>query len=79
VSKPRNYKKEYKDYHGKAEQRKRRSSRNKARRYAVKKGLARKGDGKEVDHKNHNANDNRPSNLRVVSKKTNRSRQPKRS
>lgn len=79
MSKPRNYKKEYKDYHGKAEQRKRRSSRNKARRYAVKKGLARKGDGKEVDHKNHNANDNRPSNLRVVSKKTNRSRQPKRS
>lgn len=79
MSKPRNYKKEYKDYHGKAEQRKRRSSRNKARRYAVKKGLARKGDGKEVDHKNYNANDNRPSNLRIVSKKANRTKQPKRS
>ena len=79
MSKPRDYKKEYKDYHGKAEQRKRRSSRNKARRYAVKKGLARKGDGKEVDHKNYNANDNRPSNLRIVSKKANRTKQPKRS
>lgn len=79
MSKPRNYKKEYRDYHGKPEQRKRRSSRNKARRYAVKKGLARKGDGKEVDHKNYNANDNRPSNLRIVSKKANRTKQPKRS
>lgn len=79
MSQPRDYKKEYRDYHGKAEQRKRRSSRNKARRYAVKKGLAKKGDGKEVDHRNYNANDNSPSNLRVVSKKTNRSRQPKRS
>ena len=79
MSQPRDYKKEYRDYHGTAEQRKRRSSRNKARRYAVKKGLAKKGDGKEVDHRNYNANDNSPSNLRVVSKKTNRSRQPKRS
>lgn len=79
MSKPRDYKKEYRDYHGKPEQRKRRSSRNKARRYAVKKGLARKGDGKEVDHKNYNANDNRPSNLRIVSKKANRTKQPKRS
>ena len=79
MSKPRDYKKEYRDYHAKPEQRKRRSNRNKARRYAVKKGLVKKGDGKEVDHKNYNANDNSPSNLRIVSKKANRTKQPKRS
>jgi hypothetical protein len=44
-----------------------------------KAGRVRKGDGKEVDHKNHNPRDNSPSNLRVVDKKTNRKRQPKRS
>lgn len=64
-AKKRDYKKEYRDYHGKPEQRKRRSNRNKARR---KLGLKR-GDGKEVDHKNGNANDNRRSNLRVTRNK----------
>ena len=64
-AKKRDYKKEYRDYHGKPEQRKRRSSRNKARRRL---GLKR-GDGKEVDHKNGNANDNRRSNLRVTKNK----------
>ena len=74
----RDYKKEYREYHAKPEQKKRRAGRNAARRYAVKKGMVSKGDGREVDHKNYNANDNRPSNLRIVSAKTNRSRQPKR-
>ena len=44
---PRDYKKEYKDYHGKPSQIKNRAARNKAR---ADKGL-KKGDGKEVDHK----------------------------
>jgi len=74
----RDYKKEYREYHAKPEQKKRRAGRNAARRYAIKKGMVSKGDGREVDHKNYNANDNRPSNLRIVSAKTNRSRQPKR-
>ncbi len=76
---PRDYKKEYKDYQGKPEQIKRRSQRNKARRAAAKKGLVSKGDGKEVDHLGFNrkgALDN--SNVKVVSRKKNRSRQPKR-
>jgi hypothetical protein len=42
-------------------------------------GRVHKGDGKEVDHKNFDPTDNRPSNLRVVSEETNREKQPKRS
>jgi|TARA_R110000796_G_scaffold41790_4_gene103697 hypothetical protein len=74
----RNYRKEYDEYHGTERQKKRRSARNKARRYMQKNGRVSKGDSKEVDHKNYNTEDNRPSNLRVVDKKTNREKQPKR-
>ena len=45
--KKRDYRREYDEYHGTAEQRKNRSKRNKARR----KLKLRKGDGREVDHK----------------------------
>ena len=75
----RNYRKEYDEYQGKPEQIARRSQRNKARRAAEKKGQVRKGDGKEVDHLGSNRKgklDN--SKVKVVSKKKNRSRQPKR-
>ena len=75
----RNYPKEYKDYHGKPEQIKRRAGRVKARREMEKSGRVKKGDGKEVDHRDHNPNNNSKSNLRVVNKKTNRKKQPKRS
>lgn len=79
AAKKRNYRKEYDDYQGKPEQIARRSQRNKARRAAEKKGQVRKGDGKEVDHLGSNRKgklDN--SKVKVVSKKKNRSRQPKR-
>lgn len=76
---PRNYAKEYKDYQGKPEQIARRSSRNKARRAMEAAGRVKKGDGMEVDHKNYNAKDNSPKNLRVVPKEVNRRKQPKRS
>lgn len=72
--KPRNYRKEYDDYHGKPEQRKRRSSRNLARRKMVKAGRVKKGDGKDVDHKDRNPKNNSTKNLRVQSKKKNRGR-----
>ncbi len=68
---PRDYAKEYKTYHGKPKQIKRRDARNKARALMEKKGLVRKGDGLHVDHKNNNPLDNRPSNLRAVAAKTN--------
>lgn len=69
----RDYAKEYRDYQGTPEQIKRRAGRNKARRLMIKKGKVKKGDGKDVDHKNHNTHDNRPSNLRIMSKSKNRS------
>lgn len=74
VRKKRNYKKEYRNYHGKPSQIKRRSSRNTARRKMVKSGSAKKGDGKDVDHKNGNPLDNRRRNLRVMSRSKNRSK-----
>jgi hypothetical protein len=76
----RNYRKEYDEYHATPEQKKRRAERNAARREASKKGLVKKGDGKEVDHIGSNRTgslENVPT--RVISKKANRTRQPKRS
>ena len=49
------------------------ASRKAARRKVAKTGAVKKGDGKDVDHKNGNPNDNSKKNLRVVSKKVNRS------
>ena len=68
----RDYAKEYREYHSKPEQKKRRASRNAARRLMIQKGKARKGDGKDVDHKNRNPLNNSPSNLRITSRKKNR-------
>lgn len=60
-------------YNSKPEQKKRRASRNAARREMIKAGKARKGDGKDVGHANGNPRDNRKSNLRMESKRANRS------
>jgi hypothetical protein len=79
MKKARNYSKEYADTHGTAKGKKDRAARNSARSKMEKAGRVRKGDGKEVDHKNHNPRDNGNKNLRVVDKKTNRKKQPKRS
>ena len=50
-------KKKYdKKYAATTEQKKRRAKRNKARAEAVRKGKAKKGDGKDVHHKNGNIN-----------------------
>ena len=70
----RDYKKEYANFHGKPEQRAKRSKRVLARREMIKSGKAKKGDGKDVDHKDGNANNNSPSNLRMMSAAKNRSR-----
>jgi hypothetical protein len=51
-----------------------RVARNAARRAMVKAGRAKKGDGKDVDHKNGNPTDNRKSNLSVVSRSKNRAK-----
>ena len=69
----RNYKKEYANYQGKPEQKKRRAMRNKARRQAMKAGRVRKGDGRDVHHRNGNPMDSSPDNLQIRSASSNRS------
>lgn len=70
---PRDYKAEYEKYGSKPEQKKRRASRNAARREMERKGKVRKGDGKDVAHKDNNPRNNSSSNLAVQSKSKNRS------
>lgn len=75
----RDYKKEA-AYENKPEQVKNRVARNRARDLMRKKGKVKKGDGKEVDHKQMLADGGsrtNPKNLRVVSRSTNRKKQPK--
>ena len=48
---PRDYKQEYANYDGTPEVKKKRAQRNKARRMLEREGIVRKGDGKDVDHK----------------------------
>jgi hypothetical protein len=69
----RNYKSEYKNYHSSSEQKKNRASRNSARNALAKAGVVRKGDGKDVNHKNGNPKDNSKKNLSVTTKRANRS------
>ena len=69
----RNYRGEYDNYHKQTDQKKRRASRNTARSKMKTAGRAKKGDGKDVAHKNGNPKDNRKSNLRVVARNLNRS------
>lgn len=75
----RDFQKEYKEYHSKPEQIARRAERNAARAKAVKSGKAKPGDGKEVHHQNAPRTGSlKSSRTAVVSKKYNRSIQPKR-
>ena len=67
----KDYKKIYKKYHSNPQEIKKRASRNAARKLMVDKGLAKKGDGMHIDHKNNNPLDNRLKNLRVVTRTTN--------
>ena len=69
----RNYKSEYKNYQGTSKQKANRASRNSARSALKKAGVVRKGDGKDINHRNGNPKDNRRSNLSVTTKRANRS------
>lgn len=77
-NKNRDYEKEAK-WAASPEQKKRRAERNRARRKAIKAGKAKKGDGKEVHHTQGKRRGKLSGPTRVVSKKYNRSKQPKRS
>lgn len=69
----RDYKSEYKNYHSKPAAKKKRAQRNAARRKMEKSGKVRKGDGKDVAHKDNNTSNNSRRNLSVQSKSKNRS------
>jgi hypothetical protein len=72
---PRNYKNEYQNYQGKPEQIANRAKRNAARSEMEKKGVVRKGDNLDVDHKTPivKGGGNGSGNLRAVPKSANRS------
>lgn len=70
----RNYKEEYKRYQSSTSSKKDRASRNKIRRRLLASGRVKKGDGKDIDHKDGNPRNNSSNNIRVVSKKLNRGR-----
>jgi hypothetical protein len=67
----RNYKQEYRT--DSPLRKAKRRSRLKARRKLIKAGVAKKGDEKDVHHKDGNALNNKRSNLSVVSARKNRS------
>ena len=75
----RDYKKEYRDYQGTEEQKKRRAERNKDRRAAIRKYGKEALQGKEVDHLGSDpSGDLSKRKTRIVKKSVNRRRQPPR-
>lgn len=70
----RDYKKEYEEYHGTPEQKKRRAQRNAARK---KLGL-KKGDPREAGHQSNNRRGPLGTAIKAESFKVNRKKQPKR-
>lgn len=59
-------------FNSKPEQKKRRADRNGSRAVMVKAGKAKKGDGKDVDHRNHKTSDKSAKNLSMMPKSKNR-------
>lgn len=76
MTKPRDYGKEYAEYHSKPDQKKNRAQRNAARSKMEKVGAVKKGDGKDVDHKTpiKSGGGNSRGNLRATSVAFNRGR-----
>ena len=71
MTRKRNYRKEYDNYHSKPKQKKRRASRNAARAIMAKRGKVTKGDRKDVHHTTGNPMNN--TRLAVKSRSKNRS------
>ena len=67
----RSIKLEYQRYGSKPEQKKNRAARNTARRRLIKSGAKKKGDGKDVHHKDGNPRNNSNKNLRVTTSSAN--------
>ena len=69
----RNYRKEYDNYQGKTAQKKRRDMRNRVRRMMEREGKVKKGDGKDIHHRDGNPMNFKKSNLSIKNKSKNRS------
>ena len=67
-------KRQYELWDGTEEGKAKRAARNSARRSAIRSGRAKKGDGRDVDHRKGISAGNGSSNLRVISASTNRGR-----
>ena len=61
-------------FNSQPEQKKRRAERNHSRAIMERAGKVKKGDGKDVDHKNHNTGDKSMKNLSVMNKSANRAK-----
>lgn len=59
-------------YNSSPEQKKRRAERNASRAKMEKAGKVSKGDGKDVDHRNHKTSDQSSKNLSVMDRSKNR-------
>lgn len=59
-------------YNSSPEQKKRRAERNSSRAKMEQAGKVRKGDGKDVDHRNHKTSDKSSKNLSVMDRSKNR-------
>ena len=70
----RDYEREYSRFQSSKQAKRDRASRNRARRQAEREGRVHKGDGKEIDHIDSNPRNNSNSNLRLVSRRTNRAK-----
>ena len=69
----RNYKQEYANYHSKPKQKKNRAGRNLARRRAEKSGQVKKGDGKDIHHRDGTPRNNKAGNTVIRNASSNRS------
>lgn len=70
----RDYDSDYKKFQSSDKAKKDRAARNKNRDEFEKDGKVKKGDGKDIDHKDGNPRNNSKKNLRVMSKSKNRAK-----
>ena len=71
---PRNYRREYDLTHSSTSAKKDRAARNKTRRQAEADGRVKKGDGKDVHHKDGNPRNTAKKNTKVMARGANRAK-----
>lgn len=70
----RDYKSDYRKFQSSDKAKKDRAARNRNRDKLEEEGKVRKGDKKDIDHKDGNPRNNKRSNLRVISRSKNRAK-----